>query len=183
MKTPLHLNIGLTTNTGHKLASNYALWAAAGIGNVLASRIIHGPDEDCLAVSLIPACDDYAPFVHRAALNLWQDCIAVLDGGQGLLIGPGADKWGAFNPAAFIHPSTGLPLEVAPRVLPESDCQARQREAREKLANVEPATFNDYTRERFVEYLQETLIPDLKDSGSDATAEDFETAVHFILNR
>lgn len=32
----------------------------------------------------------------------------------------------------------------------------------------------------FVEFLENTLIPDLKESGMDATAEDFETAVSFI---
>lgn len=36
------------------------------------------------------------------------------------------------------------------------------------------------TREDFVEYLITTLIPDLKESGRDATAEDFETAVSMI---
>lgn len=32
----------------------------------------------------------------------------------------------------------------------------------------------------FVDYLTDTLIPDLKESGRDATAEDFETAVEII---
>ena len=32
----------------------------------------------------------------------------------------------------------------------------------------------------FVEYLEVTLIPDLKESGLEATAEDFETAVYYM---
>jgi len=32
----------------------------------------------------------------------------------------------------------------------------------------------------FVEYLVENLIPDLKESGMEATAEDFESAVFFM---
>jgi hypothetical protein len=43
-----------------------------------------------------------------------------------------------------------------------------------------PQEFNGFTRERFIEYLNGTLIPDLKESGRDMTAEDFETAVHFM---
>jgi hypothetical protein len=35
-------------------------------------------------------------------------------------------------------------------------------------------------REDFIEFLEETLIPDLKESGRHATAEDFETAVFFM---
>ena len=40
--------------------------------------------------------------------------------------------------------------------------------------------FGDFTEEDFIEYLEENLIPDLKDSELFATAEDFETAVHFM---
>lgn len=32
----------------------------------------------------------------------------------------------------------------------------------------------------FVSYLQDTLIPDLRDSGLDATADDFDTCVRII---
>lgn len=37
-----------------------------------------------------------------------------------------------------------------------------------------------WNRLDFIEYLKKTLIPDLKDSGKHATAEDFETAVFFM---
>ena len=36
------------------------------------------------------------------------------------------------------------------------------------------------SKEEFIEYLENTLIPDLQDSGSMATAEDFATAVRFM---
>jgi len=36
------------------------------------------------------------------------------------------------------------------------------------------------TREEFVSYLRETLIPDLRQSGWNNTASDFEAAVLFI---
>lgn len=36
------------------------------------------------------------------------------------------------------------------------------------------------TKADFVAYLQETLIPDLRESGKDATADDFETLILFI---
>ena len=35
-------------------------------------------------------------------------------------------------------------------------------------------------REDFIQFLKETLIPDLKLSGNHSTAEDFETAVFFM---
>lgn len=35
-------------------------------------------------------------------------------------------------------------------------------------------------RKEFVSYLQETLIPDLRESGSDATVDDFKTAISMI---
>lgn len=36
------------------------------------------------------------------------------------------------------------------------------------------------SKEEFAAYLAETLIPDLKDSGSEATAEDFEVALAYM---
>ena len=36
------------------------------------------------------------------------------------------------------------------------------------------------TKTQFIHFLEETLIPDLKESGMDFTAEDFETAVYFM---
>lgn len=43
--------------------------------------------------------------------------------------------------------------------------------------NVEMKT---WTRSDFIWFLENTLIPDLKESGRHSTAEDFETAVYFM---
>jgi len=40
-----------------------------------------------------------------------------------------------------------------------------------------------WTRYEFIEFLEETLIPDLKESGYIYTAEDFETAVYFMRGK
>ena len=36
------------------------------------------------------------------------------------------------------------------------------------------------SKQDFISFLKHTLIPDLKESGMDATAEDFETAVYYM---
>ena len=36
------------------------------------------------------------------------------------------------------------------------------------------------TKEEYIAYLETTLIPDLRESGMEATAEDFETAVMLL---
>lgn len=168
MKTPIHLNIGLTTNDGQHVSANLALRLVTALGSILAARVVKGDAEDCLAVSvLLPDSRAWQSIVHGIACILRQDCIAVLDGGQGLLIGPHADKWGEFSPAAFIHPSTGAPLEVAARVI-ESDCQRIQREHREKAASVESDTLNNYAR--FIEGKtpRETYTACVETLGEDA---------------
>jgi hypothetical protein len=38
-------------------------------------------------------------------------------------------------------------------------------------------------RDEFLEYLRETLIPDLREAGNVRSAKDFETAVRFIEDR
>lgn len=43
-----------------------------------------------------------------------------------------------------------------------------------------PLTVGDWTLDNFKTYLESTLIPDLKETGMEATAEDFETALAFI---
>lgn len=35
-------------------------------------------------------------------------------------------------------------------------------------------------KEEYIDYLEDTLIPDLKEAGSDATAQDFEEAIHWL---
>ena len=39
---------------------------------------------------------------------------------------------------------------------------------------------NEQTQDEFIAYLQRTLIPDLRESGKDATAEDFDTIIDFL---
>lgn len=39
-----------------------------------------------------------------------------------------------------------------------------------------------YLRDEFVAYLEDTLIPDLKEAGQEKTAIDFEIAIEFINN-
>lgn len=43
-----------------------------------------------------------------------------------------------------------------------------------------PKKINGHTLPQFIAFLNETLIPDLKKSGTEATAEDFESAVKWI---
>lgn len=50
------------------------------------------------------------------------------------------------------------------------------------LDELERLLYTSHSRNTFCTYLQHTLIPDLRDSGRDATADDFETAVQFILD-
>lgn len=38
----------------------------------------------------------------------------------------------------------------------------------------------NWERSNFVSYLQRTLIPDLRESGRDATADDFQTCVDYL---
>jgi hypothetical protein len=48
------------------------------------------------------------------------------------------------------------------------------------MSKITKGFFHWENKEDFIEYLEENLIPDLKDSKLFATAEDFETAVHFM---
>ena len=41
---------------------------------------------------------------------------------------------------------------------------------------------NDWTKKDFIDFLQSTLIPDLRDSGLDAKADNFDTAIFFMRN-
>lgn len=53
-----------------------------------------------------PSVLKYEPYMrlYEVAAYFAQDCVAVLpDGEQGLLVGAGADKWGAFDSTKFIR--------------------------------------------------------------------------------
>ncbi len=57
----------------------------------------------------------------------------------------------------------------------EQDRQDKIAEARR-----DAHTINGKTRYEFIRWLETTLIPDLKESGSTCTAEDFETCIKFM---
>jgi hypothetical protein len=55
------------------------------------------------------------------------------------------------------------------------------KNATKKINEMQEETQIDgWTKATFVEFLENTLIPDLHESGNDATTEDLETAVKFI---
>lgn len=112
MKTPLHLNIGLNTTHGTRVDVHTAVSALYNVGTILASRVVDSPAgaEQTLAVAILP-CSEWKPRIYSVAVALGQDCIAVHDGATGELIGPNSEAWGDFQPAFFIRPETGEPLE------------------------------------------------------------------------
>lgn len=71
--------------------------------------LVQAGSEDTLVVVLPGKVDTVAVF--ELALDMAQDCIAVLDyGGRGTLVGPYHEAWGEFNPAYFKTISAGVPL-------------------------------------------------------------------------
>lgn len=50
----------------------------------------------------------------------------------------------------------------------------------EKAMIPEPTVLGVESKESFVNYLRETLIPDLRESGMNATADDFETCITYM---
>lgn len=82
-----------------------AVHAARGLGfEVGTTRLLQSDSEPTVVLSCkTPAGNSIA--VHQLAQRLNQDCIAVYDPARqhGELIGPNAEKWGAFNPAFFLQ--------------------------------------------------------------------------------
>lgn len=115
MKTPLSLNIGLNTIRGTRVDVHTAVNHAQRLGSVLASRVAESPAgaEQTLACSILSPLtrEEFRFRVFNAAIALGQDCIAVHDGATGELIGPNAEAWGEFQPAFFVRPETGEPLQ------------------------------------------------------------------------
>lgn len=72
-----------------------------------------GPDGKPVVERTIIAAFDFRPGVERSyvkklayviAVDMGQDCVAVkFADGDGVLAGPLAEKWGAFNPEFFIE--------------------------------------------------------------------------------
>lgn len=75
----------------------------------------------------------------------------------------------------------GMTLAYPHDVTKEALLRAKE-EIEHKLASMEVAApkADDWTRETFLDYLEESLIPDLIESGSEATAQDFRTAIKFL---
>lgn len=109
----IKLNIGLRTDgrfcTPYIMAASYAkaVVSLAGFKIVAESRQNSETEPTlCLAV------EDNEPFhhaslrvrLHAVANKLHQDCIAVLIGDKGRLIGDRAYKWGEFDASQFLHP-------------------------------------------------------------------------------
>lgn len=77
----------------------------------------------------------------------------------------------------------GAPLDLDPKT--EAEIQECLRRFREANKNFDPRKtmkkkIKGKTREEFIAWLEEVLIPDLRESGSDPTAETFETCIKWI---
>ena len=84
-------------------------------------------------------------------------------------------------------PAGGLTLEAGAEAMRKIDFSGLAREAaaimRKKGAKARRLQMPGgewQTRERFIEYLEEPLIPDLEESGHNFTAADFRIAVRFM---
>lgn len=94
------LNIGLKTNKDARVPVHHAITVFPRF-TFRDSRVADSATEQTLIARLEGITRDD---VHVAAILLEQDCIAVLwDSGQGELIGPNAEAWGAFNPDYFLN--------------------------------------------------------------------------------
>ena len=169
-----------------------------------------GKPESCLFVQGFvadPLAVGFRAQLYLAARLLSQHVIALYHDGKGELIGENPERW-TFDESLFhFHPDCGAKQRESARRAaiaethrdaveyfsrPEtpqlSECQSIQAETASRIVELDhlghdksiPLNVNGYTAAQFIEYLEETLIPDLKASGLECTAEDFETAVEFI---
>ena len=117
MTNIIQLNIGLNDSDGLPLNVHTACLACESYGfSILASRVFESPagGENVLVISAQYRGSDLTASIYALAVNLRQDCIAVYHGGgRGELIGPNAEKWGAFNPAYFLNRSGKSLVEQA----------------------------------------------------------------------
>lgn len=104
MTDPILVNVGLARNTGGQLDPSTVLRAFRQRGFQHIANALHRSDsEDTVVMAMIqPARAMRA--IDELAAELDQDCIAVAftGNGAGVLIGPKADDWGAFDPSCFI---------------------------------------------------------------------------------
>lgn len=181
MKTLVIINIGLETTAQTRVDIHHALSAITACGvSITTSAVVNGQwegkPEPCLFVQGFvadPFAVGFRAQIYLASRLLSQHVIALYHDGKGELIGDNPEGW-EFNPELFhFHPS---PVREAPL----SECQAIQKETAERIAAHKTQIDGWESPEAFCAWLEETLIPDLKEWGSDCTAQDFETAVAFI---
>lgn len=104
----LILNIGLAREGKPDIGPCVALNVLRANGFIVEASKLDVSDTERTLVAVV----DHQPVgatkasseLYFAAHRLGQDCVAVLGDDGGALIGPRADKWGAFNPAFFIMP-------------------------------------------------------------------------------
>lgn len=100
------LNIGLDPKATPEIAAHVAreILRANGFFTVGNSRIVQSDTEPTLVVGVTPQPGILVrSAIHQTAVDLGQECIAVWEllPRYGSLIGPGAAKWGAFDPHLF----------------------------------------------------------------------------------
>ena len=188
MKTNIILNIGLESSNGTPVELHHAIHEIERAGiTCLASGVVRGQwegrEENTLVISgLAMESPELRPRLYSASRALSQHCIALWMNGAGGLIGDNPAGY-AFNADLFhFHPR-----ESAPELSPCQSIQAAAQAMGDTLASGDAerlamiAKHDSKARsieaEGFIGWLESTLIPDLKESGSEATAEDFETLI------
>lgn len=198
MKTLITLNIGLNSINNTRVDVHHALGAIAACGvSITTSAVVagewEGKFEPCLFVQGFvtdPHGIAFRAQLYLAARLLSQHVLALYFDGKGELVGPNPEGW-TFDADLFhFHPVPRVPVDADDErrwngldvsALPHqlSECQAIQRETAERLAKRERVV-DGYTKAQFIEFLTETLIPDLERDGYESTAQDFRTAVEFL---
>lgn len=188
MKSLIIINIGLETTRNTRVDIHHALSAVIACGvSITSSAVVNGQwegkPEPCLFVQGFvadPLSVSFRAQLYLASRLLSQHVIALYSDGRGELIGENPEGW-EFNAELFhFHPEKRVRLDVGALPCQYSECQAIQAETAERIAAHKAQIDGWESPEAFCAWLEETLIPDLKESGHDATAQDFETAVAFI---
>ena len=102
----LILNIGLDVQATRQIAAHVALEIVKANGFIVhSSKVIESDTEPTLVVE-VSGYGSLRKALETISTDLHQDCIAVWvpESAVGRLVGPRADKWGAFNPEFFIMP-------------------------------------------------------------------------------
>lgn len=194
MKTNIVINIGLIDTSGNPVELHRAIHEIERAGiTLLASGVVTGewegkPEQTLVLCGLAFPSPELKPRLYSATRALSQHCIAVWQDGKGELIGE--DTSWKFDPELFhFHPRESQDADFrlgesgrfydeknGSVVSPLSECEAVQAKHRAKAEEIDGWECSA----QFTAYLEGTLIPDLKESGLEATAQDFETAVKFI---